>query len=382
MIKPLLPRKAQMTGDINPSTSRVSAASNSPSGQSEVGGAGKFLTPRAAGSSERTLRQRSISAIASQQSSPSLSVRRRDEDESFFNSDDEETKGGDSSGRVGFRSVVLRAPPFLMGPHSFSTSDLDPLVRKDRCVNDGQSRIDNKLSPTRAALPYLRDNTTLQSSLLMDSHSESTIGSSLSDVDLESGDRTSVASIVLSPPMKRVQAYQRKYAFTLRSRENIIIHLLMEMKMLRTDLAFILFVTFYQFFHSSVTNLAYWQHAQLNAANRVPLRDLAFDILPPLDGDLWIVSEYILYGILTVAISCIVSNLVVKWNAPHGRPIYCVQILRRLGMTWIVCQSLRMISFLVTTLPGASRQCRYAVPDGLTAAEMLNMPAPIEGNPP
>ena len=167
----------------------------------------------------------------------------------------------------------------------------------------------------------------------------------------------------------------------MRSRESIIIHFLIEAKMLRTDLIFILFVTFYQFFHSAVTNVAYLQHAQLNAANRVPLRDMAFDILPALDGELWIISEYILYAILGTAISCIISTLVVKWNAPHGRPIYAVQIIRRLGMTWIVCQTLRMISFLVTTLPGASRQCRYAVPGGLTSEQMLNGPAPDEGNP-
>lgn len=359
-----------MTDTINPSTSNVSPSSNSPSGQPRAGG--MFLTPRA--SSERSLRQRSvsISAIASQQSSPSLHIRRRDEDESLSNSDDDETKGGDrQNGRVGYRSV-LRPPPFLMGPHCFSEADLHP-------VREGGD-IDPLKSPNKASPPYHRSAT--QSILMMDSPSGSTVGSSLSDIDLESGDLTAV-SPVLPSPIKRVQAYhQRNYAFILRSRENIIIHLLMEMKMLRTDLVFILFVTFYQFFHSSVTNLAYWQHAQLTAANRVPLRDLAFDLLPPLDGDLWIVSEYILYGILTVAISCIVSNLVVKWNAPHGRPIYCVQILRRLGMTWIVCQTLRMISFLVTTLPGASRQCRYAVPDGLTTAEMLHMPAPNEGNPP
>lgn len=359
-----------MTDTINPSTSNASPSSNSPSGQPRAGG--MFLTPRA--SSERSLRQRSvsISAIASQQSSPSLHIRRRDEDESLSNSDDDETKGGDrQNGRVGYRSV-LRPPPFLMGPHCFSEADLHP-------VREGGD-IDPLKSPNKASPPYHRSAT--QSMLMMDSPSGPTVGSSLSDIDLESGDLTAV-SPVLPSPIKRVQAYhQRNYAFILRSRENIIIHLLMEMKMLRTDLVFILFVTFYQFFHSSVTNLAYWQHAQLTAANRVPLRDLAFDLLPPLDGDLWIVSEYILYGILTVAISCIVSNLVVKWNAPHGRPIYCVQILRRLGMTWIVCQTLRMISFLVTTLPGASRQCRYAVPDGLTTAEMLHMPAPNEGNPP
>ena len=151
--------------------------------------------------------------------------------------------------------------------------------------------------------------------------------------------------------------------------------------MLQIDLPFVLFTTFFQFFHSAITNVAYYQHAQLNAANRVPLQDIAFDYLPPLDGELWVVSEYIFLALLGVIVSCVASNLIVKWNAPHGKPIYCMQIIRRLLMTWCVCQTLRMISFLITTLPGASRQCRYAVPEGLTSTEMLNGPAPDEGNP-
>lgn len=151
--------------------------------------------------------------------------------------------------------------------------------------------------------------------------------------------------------------------------------------MLRTEWPILSFTIFFAFFHSAVTNLAYWQHARLSAANRVPLQDIAFDILPVIDGDWWIASEYIVWSLVAVCFSCIASNLIVKWNAPHGKPIYCVQIMRRMGMTLIVCQTLRMISFLVTTLPGASRQCRYAVPNGLTSAEMLNGPAPNEGNP-
>ena len=136
----------------------------------------------------------------------------------------------------------------------------------------------------------------------------------------------------------------------------------MEFRMLSTDYPLILLTIFMQWFHSVITNIAYWQHAQLSAANRVPLKDFAFEMLPLLDGKMWIISEYIFCIILGVAISCIVSNLFVKWNAPHGRPIYCVQILRRLGMTLICCLILRMISFLVFTdlflkLCRASRFC-------------------------
>ena len=127
--------------------------------------------------------------------------------------------------------------------------------------------------------------------------------------------------------------------------------------------------------------IAYWQQTQLNAANRVPLRDLAFDLLPALDGDYWIISEYMVYSIIGIEVALHLSNLFLKWNAPHGKPIYCVQILRRIGITLSACEFLRMISFLITTLPGSSRQCRYSVPSNLTAEEMMNGPAPDEGNP-
>jgi len=298
-----------------------------------------------------------------------------------------------------------------MGPHHvFSTPELrTPRVRKES--NDYGKGADGdailsldveKSSPSKSKVVYRRGG---HGSLLRSPSSGSALGgTSFSDVDLEKGDDTmnGLTPLIatkelskhtpISPPQYSSTLARRNqpnnqpqrnntYAFVLRSREQVIIHLLMESKMLRTDLLFILFITFYQFFHSAVTNVAYYQHAQLNAANRVPLKDLAFDMLPPLDGDLWIISEYILFAILAISISCILSTLVVRWNAPHGRPIYAVQIVRRLGMTWIVCQTLRMISFLVTTLPGASRQCRYAVPDELTAFEMLNGPAPDGGNP-
>ena len=275
-----------------------------------------------------------------------------------------------------------------MGPHIFSAAEFCPPPRRKESSGDQK---DIQINIDKGNPSFSRDNLYRRSSSQsprVPSPVVSAHGSSFSDVDLESGEQNcslnEVAPLVPPSPTKgrkSPNSPQKKYAFVLRSRENIIIHLLLEAKMLQTDLLFIIFATFWQFFHSSVTNVAYWQHAQLNAANRVPLRDIAFDVLPTLDGDLWIVSERILLAILALSLSCIVSILFVKWNAPHGRPMYCLQIVRRMGLTWVVCQTLRMISFLVTTLPGASRQCRYAVPDGLTSAEMLNGPAPNEGNP-
>lgn len=390
MLDTFLPRKVQV-----PSMSRASSTSSSSSSFGEPNGDtvdGVSHMPLAASHEDdhhvhprvpgRSLRQRSTSVAPSQPLT-------RDEDESLSNSEDDESKGGGSSPSV-LRSV-LGASPFLMGPHMFSTSELchPSRSRKENCdKNDGLKHIDKHPSSSNKNKLYRRG---MHQVPLGAPLSGSNIGPFSTDIDLVYGEHNNcslaldeVAPLVSSQSIKRRQppnSYQRKYAFVLRSRENVIIHFLMELRMLQTDILFVLFATFYQFFHSAVTNVAYYQHAQLNAANRVPLKDIAFEMLPSLDGEMWVISEYILYGIVGIAMSCILSNLIVKWNAPHGRPIFCMQIVRRLGMTWIVCQTLRMISFLVTTLPGASRQCRYAVPDGLTSAEMLNGPAPNEGNP-
>mmetsp|Transcript_6260 Transcript_6260/g.13533 ORF Transcript_6260/g.13533 Transcript_6260/m.13533 type:complete len:634 (+) Transcript_6260:238-2139(+) len=325
-----------------------------------------------------------------------------------------------------------RTASFLLGPHIFSTSELKPprsrKASRDFAEEDTSSSpapIDDDTgssalsslglgkTPSKSSsnnLLYRRVQSQFSSNL-------SGASSSFSDVDLENAELNDdvvplmSSSYKLFSPRRRPQASNASnnnknnnsarnssnslgttavtatasnnsnYAFTLRSREQIIIHILMELRMAYVDIVFLAFATFYQFFHSAVTNVAYYQHAQLSAANRVPLKDIAFEWLPSLDGELWIISEYFLFGIISISLFCVISNVILSWNAPHGRPIYSMQIVRRMGMTWIVCQTLRMISFLITTLPGASRQCRYSLPEGLTREEMVGMPAPDEGNP-
>lgn len=138
----------------------------------------------------------------------------------------------------------------------------------------------------------------------------------------------------------------------LRSREDIVLHFLIELTMLRTDWALILFGLLFQWVHSVLTNVAYYYHAKLTAAQRVPLQDVSFEILPILKGDWWMVSEYIFYTMIAIFVGSIASILVTRWNAPHRRPLYCIPILRRGLMTLVAAQTLRCISFLVTTLPG------------------------------
>ena len=381
---------------------------------------------------ERSLRQRctlSLTTTALDHHNNGSETESLTSSEDGSESNDKNDKASSSSllGSVMGLATHAGASSFLLGPHAFSTSELrPPRSRKEsnEFISDDDDDDDASSSPSVIAAssavsspyphlslekspPSKNNSSSLYHRVQLHSSSSLSRGSSFSDVDLESGEQQVDDMVPLMSSSKTFSPRRRQplnqqqyplsnnnktptiptpttnsnYAFNLRSREQVIIHFLMELCMLRTDLLFICFTTFYQFFHSAVTNVAYYQHAQLNAANRIQLKDVAFDLLPPLDGELWIISEYIMIGILGISISCIASNLILSWNAPHGRPIYSMQIIRRMGMTWIVCQTLRMISFLVTTLPGASRQCRYSLPEGLTSEDMISGPAPDEGNP-
>ena len=166
-----------------------------------------------------------------------------------------------------------------------------------------------------------------------------------------------------------------------RTREEIVLHFIMELNMLRRDAAIIFFGVVMQWFHSILTNLAYYYHTQLSAAQRIPLKDIAYETLPMLEGAWWMVSEYLFLAMVATIVLSIASILVIRWNPPHGRPLYCVPILRRLFMTLSCCQVLRCISFLVTTLPGASRQCLYDVPEDMSREELVLGPAHDRGNP-
>jgi len=167
----------------------------------------------------------------------------------------------------------------------------------------------------------------------------------------------------------------------LRSRTQLIVHFLMELHMLRRDIGIIAFGIVWQWVHSVFTNLAYYYHAQLTAAQRVPLQDIAFGFLPKLQGGMWMASEYLVYSMVAIIVLAILSILFISYSAPHGRPLYCIPILRRMLLTLVFCQTLRIISFMCTTLPGASRQCLYDIQPNTTLTELISGPAPLNGNP-
>jgi len=244
---------------------------------------------------------------------------------------------------------------FLMGPHEFPSNPMSHLPVQMR------SHHTNVINDQKA---------TCSASLVS---SEESMCSSFSSSDDD--------SFNYSIPKKNKAADQEAYIYTFRSRTNVIVHFLLEFAMLVTHARFLIFAILFQFVHNISTNIAYYYHSKLSAAQRVPLADVGFAVLPKLTGEWWMVSEYIFLVMLFLPVSLAVSIFFIRWRPPIGKPLYAVQILRRVCMTLVACQTLRIISFLVTTLPGASRQCLYNVPDNLTSKQMLEGAADPSGNP-
>jgi len=168
----------------------------------------------------------------------------------------------------------------------------------------------------------------------------------------------------------------------IRTRESAIAHLMMEASILWYNRSFVVLCLFSQWFHSIMTNVVYYYHDKLSAAQRVPLKDVAFEYMPLLVGGWWSLSEYLLIAMCITSAVFTFGLFFIRWTSlSHGRPLYCMICCRRLLLTWAVCQLLRIISFMGTHLPGPSHQCLYEVPRDLTAIEMITGRAPSAGNP-
>lgn len=64
-----------------------------------------------------------------------------------------------------------------------------------------------------------------------------------------------------------------------------------------------IFCIFMQVFHSTLTNLVYYLSSTLlNGAQRTPLYDVSFQVLPLLTGALWHVSDIFIYILITTVV--------------------------------------------------------------------------------
>jgi len=122
----------------------------------------------------------------------------------------------------------------------------------------------------------------------------------------------------------------------------------------------ILIGAIFQYVHSVATNVAYYMHVP-----REPLADLGFSLIPALSRRDQVVSEILFF----ILVGCTIIFAVSPFFVPHDarvplakRRFTTVMIARFLGVC-VLAQTLRIITFLVTTLPGPNYHCRPDAPD-------------------
>lgn len=124
--------------------------------------------------------------------------------------------------------------------------------------------------------------------------------------------------------------------------------------------------------HLVATNVAYYMHIP-----REPLHDLGFAILPALTPVQQIASEWVFWLILASTIAFALSPFVVCYS----RPIYTVQMLARFLAVCMYAQALRIVTFLVTSLPSPNYHCRPEAPDYAPPRTLYSILNPLEKDP-
>ena len=126
----------------------------------------------------------------------------------------------------------------------------------------------------------------------------------------------------------------------------------------RTEWKLILFGFIWQYVHSIATNFVYWLERNLDDCQRKPLYDLGYELFPRLRGSSTSASEVLVNLMFAIVSIEFLSTLFLKLRPPHGRPMFLTIILRRVMACLVVLQTLRIISFLITLLPGAATHCK------------------------
>jgi len=174
-------------------------------------------------------------------------------------------------------------------------------------------------------------------------------------------------------------------------------HLQMELGLLRKHWRVLLLVGLFQYIHKVATNVAYYIHTPAT-----PLRDLGFEMIPPLTIAQQKFSEWAFFTLflytgfflaspflkfmyvyhVTYTAKSLTSRSSSSQqpekndsssNASFLQPLYTVTILVRAGVVLMLAQALRCICFLSTSLPGPNYHCRPGSPqyDPPTGIEIL-----------
>lgn len=143
-------------------------------------------------------------------------------------------------------------------------------------------------------------------------------------------------------------------------------HLAKERVLLRANLRVVVLGLMFQWVHSTATNVVYMLHVQ-----RQPLYDLGFEVLPPLSRDWQIISELVFFAFIAGILVFALTPLVRERKGPAR---YIMTLVARYIAVLMLCQALRIMSFMATVLPGPNYHCRpgsleYAPPQ--TAADVF-----------
>ena len=146
-------------------------------------------------------------------------------------------------------------------------------------------------------------------------------------------------------------------------------HLVINLTILAVEWRLFLLGGCWQLVHSTATNVVYYLEAtRMTGAQRLPLHDLSFEVLPLLSGFMWGLSDLLLLGIISFVVAMVPLSLVAAFRKPDRRPLYIAFAARRFFLSLVLLQTLRMVSFTVTLLPGSSFQCLYTLTDAQKAS--------------
>lgn len=146
-------------------------------------------------------------------------------------------------------------------------------------------------------------------------------------------------------------------------------HLVMNLTILAVEWKLLLLGVGWQLVHSTATNVVYYLEAtRMTGAQRLPLHDLGFEVLPLLSGYMWGLSDLLLISIIVFVVAMVPLSLVVAFRTPDRKPLFIAFAARRFFLSLIILQTLRMVSFTVTLLPGSSYQCLYTLTDAQKAS--------------
>lgn len=120
--------------------------------------------------------------------------------------------------------------------------------------------------------------------------------------------------------------------------------------LLKFNYKVLLLGVFFQYVHSVGTNVAYYLHQQ-----REPLYDLGFATFPALSRQMQVLSEVMFFVLVGGTILFALSPF---FNRTMKRKLYTTLMLSRFIGVCVLAQSLRVITFLATSLPGPNYHCR------------------------